>query len=85
MFRIPEEVFEHQILQFLKFEEVAAFLSSSNSLFEELRYRSGKRNFEVTSGRLTEAKFIKLLQKINPADCGLPYSLYIEKFVYLQL
>jgi hypothetical protein len=66
MFRIPEEVFEHQILQFLKFDEVSALLSSSNSLFEELRYRSGKRNFKVGLKDFTDAKFTKLLQKINP-------------------
>jgi hypothetical protein len=66
MFHIPEEVFQHQILQFLKFDEVSAFLSSSNSLFEELRYRSGKRTFMAKLNDLTDPKLTKLLQKINP-------------------
>jgi hypothetical protein len=68
MFRIPEEVFEHQILQFLKLHETLALLTSSNRRFEQFRYRSGKRNFKVGSSDLTKAKFINLWQKINPAE-----------------
>jgi hypothetical protein len=68
MFRLPQEAFEHQILPFLKFDEVFAFLSSSNSLFEELRYRGGKRNFVVTLNDLTGEPLTRLLQKISPGD-----------------
>jgi hypothetical protein len=68
MFRIPEEVFYHQILPFLKLDETLALLSSSNSLFEELRYRSGKRNFKVSLRDLTKITFTKLLQKISPTE-----------------
>jgi hypothetical protein len=69
MFHIPEEVFEHQILPFLRLDETSALLSSSNTLFEELRYRCGKRNFKVSLHQLTETRFIQfLLQKINPSE-----------------
>jgi hypothetical protein len=68
MFRIPEEVFEHQILQFLKLDETSVLFSSSNSLFKGLWYRSGRRNFTVTLSDFSYPRFQKLVQKINPAE-----------------
>jgi hypothetical protein len=81
MFHIPEEVFIHQILLFLKLDETLALLSSSNSLFEELRYRCWK--FKVTLHDFTNPKFTKLLQKINPdeqlvVNCTSSYCGFIQ-------
>jgi hypothetical protein len=68
MFRIPKEVFEHQILEFLTIDDTLTLLCSSNRLFAQLRYRSGKRIFEVTFSDLTESAFTHLLPKINPIE-----------------
>jgi hypothetical protein len=68
VFRIPEEVFEHQVLPFLKLDETSVLLSSANSFFEQFRYRSGKRNFKVSLRDFADPKIQKLLQKINPVE-----------------
>jgi hypothetical protein len=53
MFRIPEEVFAHHILNCLDLSETVTLLSSANGLFQEIRNR--RLNFQVTSADLKKS------------------------------
>jgi hypothetical protein len=66
MNRIPEEVFVHQLLKWLKPSETVPILSSSNALFRVIRYQHLK--FQVGGKDLQNVTLSKLLKKINPAE-----------------